>query len=103
MSRSRRKLIGQRERMMQRQNGRCFFCDVIMLPPGTKVGKSLHPESATFEHWHDRLDDERGRHRGKIINVASCWTCNNKRNAERQREIPKHVLHVQSKRHPSKQ
>ncbi len=98
-----KKQAAQRERLVHRQKGKRFFCGDDMKPSNAKIGKKPHPKAATFEHWYDKLHDERGQHSGEYVNVASCWTCNNTRNLERQREIPKHILHAQAQRHPSKQ
>jgi len=94
---------GQRHRMAHRQKWRCFFCGIKMVSAGTKIAgsKKLDPRSATFEHWDSRLDAERGKHYGEFRNVASCWKCNNERNAERQRRVPQEELWARSGSYPS--
>jgi hypothetical protein len=42
---------------------------------------------ATYEHLDSKLSPERGKHPGKQRVVLACWSCNNQRSIDEQREI----------------
>ncbi len=78
--------------LSQRQHGRCYWCDVEMLPPGPDGGKKPDSRQCTLDHLDDRFNPERGKHPGEIRRVAACWHCNHTRGVESQAKIPRYKL-----------
>lgn len=92
----------QLEKMYRFQRGRCHWCGHKMLPPGgPKGGGRIDPRLCTYDHFDDRYSPERGKHAGVYRNVAACWACNNKRNKERESELPRPILWARSGAFPA--
>lgn len=93
----------QLKRLFHRQGGRCWWCGIGMVPPGShkpKTGKRVDPRLCTFDHMDCRLSAERGQHAGEYRNVAACWQCNNNRNTMQQANAPRDLLWQKSGAYP---
>lgn len=91
----------QLRRMFRRQEGRCHWCGVGMVPPGTHKGKGKpDPRLCTVDHLDCRYSEDRGKHAGEYRRVAACWTCNNNRATMQQANMPKEVLWRKSNAYP---
>lgn len=68
------------ERRYNEQDGRCYWCDTVMLPPSFNrgFGDKLPPNASTIEHLIPRGDPRRTEnvHNGEIRRVAACFECN---------------------------
>lgn len=65
--------------LRRKQEGRCCYCGVTMLPPqAPKKNSPPHPDSETLEHLR-RLIDGGSNRRDNL--ALSCWRCNNERGA----------------------
>jgi hypothetical protein len=73
-----------RERMYERQMGMCCWCLGTMKL--VQILKGHCPDAATIEHLQDRLSHG-GRRHDEANLALSCWTCNNKRNSEREKIV----------------
>lgn len=91
----------QLKRLFKRQGGRCWWCGVGMVPPGTYKAKGKpDPRLCTYDHMDCRFSDDRGKHAGEFRNVAACWTCNNRRAAMQQANMAKEILWEKSRAYP---
>ena len=91
----------QKRGLFTRQEGKCFWCRVLMIlsfEPQPKPDKRL----ATIDHLDDRFSSERGWHSGECRRVLACWECNSKRGAESQAKQPIEELRARAQRFPAK-
>lgn len=87
------KISKRRNNAVARQGNKCFFCGIEMLPAGETIdGKRMHPQSTTLEHVYPKMSKDRGKHGGKIVNVACCWQCNQDRGAAFMAALPIEIL-----------
>jgi hypothetical protein len=88
-------------KLFRRQEGRCCWCGMKMLPPGSYNGKGKPPPLlCTYDHLDCRLSEDRGKHAGEYRNCAACWTCNNNRAQMQQANTSKQVLWEKSGAYP---
>jgi hypothetical protein len=75
--------VDRKRRLLRRlyfmQNGLCHYCgkQMILVVPKHHFQRTL-PTQATLEHLHDRLNEERGKHRNEQCIVAACYECNHR-------------------------
>lgn len=76
-------LQSQRDRLLLKQKGRCYYCKQPMLRRWEHRNHVPVPDNlATLEHLDSRWSPERGVHPFKKRHVAACRKCNNDRAIE---------------------
>lgn len=85
----------KRARLFELQGGICFWCKLPMrLLDTTGQNLSHQPKDmCTLDHLEPRWHPERGTHAGNYRLVAACFKCNNTRDQELHRLIPRELLH----------
>lgn len=77
------------------QQGLCHWCRKPMQWVDTEFWslRSIPPDMCTLDHLDPRWHPQRGtRASGRRI-VAACWACNNERDKQLHRQIPRELLH----------
>ena len=104
MSGSNRARRRKRYALFKMQKGLCFWCKQPMrlLDLGTlRRAKKLPHDMCTIDHLEPRWHPERGRYEGAgdFRLVAACLKCNNERDRELHKLIPRELLHKASMGH----
>lgn len=81
--------------MFREQQGRCHWCGVEMLPPGSlevAKGQPVPPQLATVDHLRDRLAEFLCERVSSSAKVAACYRCNTARGSVRSTLITRRVI-----------
>lgn len=92
----------QRQALYERQNGRCYYCQIKMYLPrdGAFNPGCRRMDACTLEHLDDKYSCERGKHQGEFRRVAACRWCNEDREKRRTAELSREELWARSGRRP---
>ncbi len=83
--------------LLNRQRGRCHWCDCEMIFRFRKGGAAW-PNEVTLEHLDDRYSADRGNYPGQFRVVAACWKCNSDRGKAHETAQPIEELQRRSMR-----
>lgn len=91
----------KRLRLYHQQGGLCFWCHKpmqLLTPAECQARERNLPRNlCTLDHLEPRWHPDRGKHPGALRVVAACLECNNKRDRELVRQIPREILHEASR------
>ena len=72
----------QRDRLYERQKGKCCWCGRQMLKRWIQVdGLPVPDDLATLEHLDSKMSPDRGYRQGEIRHAVACRACNLQRGA----------------------
>ncbi len=86
--------------LLDRQGGKCFWCERPIVIYEDVRGGRLPADAATRDHLDHRLSGERGKHPGRVRSVLACVGCNQQRGAEFVASLPVERVRELSGRHP---
>lgn len=81
----------KRVKLWKMQAGLCHHCNGKMRLVRFTNKSCISPKDATLEHLDCRFSPKRGRSKGKLRVVASCWQCNFDRGKEIEAATPNEI------------
>ena len=73
----------QRDRLYQKQGGKCYYCKKQMVKRWPhRPGETIPDNLATLEHLDSRLNPMRGRFVNELRHAVVCKSCNEAKAAE---------------------
>lgn len=78
--------VRQRHRLYVVQEGKCYWCGIVMVLLDPPRHQRYPANLATLDHLDSRWSPLRGKFPGQPRRVLACLSCNNRRAAEEEKQ-----------------